>query len=134
MNASDPNYEIEDTRKNIKKHRNDRFPYTAYMVAGSQASKKNENKIFVMKWSEMHRIVEDKIDSSDSDDDENEEEDKSQDPVMRFEQISHKGCVNRIRSMHGSAIVATWNEDGEVGFYNVSQAIDELDKPITNAN
>lgn len=34
--------------------------------------------------------------------------------------------------MHGSAIVATWNEDGEVGFYNISQAIDELDKPINN--
>lgn len=82
----------------------------------------------------MHRIVEDKIDSSDSENDEDEDEDKSKDPVMRFEQISHKGCVNRIRSMHGTAIVATWNEDGDVCMYNISQAIDELDKPITNDN
>lgn len=34
--------------------------------------------------------------------------------------------------MYNSPIVATWNEDGEVGIYNVSQAIEELDKPVSS--
>lgn len=51
------------------------------------------------------------------------------DPNLRFESVPHKGSINRIRSMHGSSIVATWNEDGEVGIYDVSKAIEELDTP-----
>jgi len=31
--------------------------------------------------------------------------------------------------MHGSPIVATWNEDGEVGIYNVSSALEEVERP-----
>jgi hypothetical protein len=30
---------------------------TAYMVAGSQSDKKSENKLYVMKWSEMVKTV-----------------------------------------------------------------------------
>jgi ribosome assembly protein RRB1 len=111
------------------KHRNDRFPFTAYMCAGTQASKKHENKILVMKWSEMHRVPKDNLDEDSSEDE--EDENKDPEPVMRFESVAHKGCVNRIRSMHGSAVVATWSEDGEVGFYDVTQAVQELDKPQT---
>lgn len=29
--------------------------------------------------------------------------------------------------MHGSAIVATWNDEGEVGIYNIASAVEELD-------
>jgi len=99
---------------------------TTYMVAGSQAEKKSDNKIYVMKWSEMYKTVNEDVENSDESDDGN---DRYREPVIRFEAIPHKGGVNRIRSMHGSPIVATWNEDGELGFYNVSQAMEELDKP-----
>ena len=70
-------------RKDMKKHRNDRFPYTTYLCSGSQASKKNENKLYVMKWSQMHRVVKEDPDASDSEDE--VEGDKEMDPVMRFE-------------------------------------------------
>jgi len=30
--------------------------------------------------------------------------------------------------MYGTGIVATWNEDGEVGIYDVTQAVDALDQ------
>jgi hypothetical protein len=33
--------------------------------------------------------------------------------------------------LHGSSVVATWNDEGEVGIYNVESAIRELDLPIT---
>ena len=73
----------------------------------------------------MSRVVKEDPDySGDSD-----EDDKDADPIMRVEKIPHKGCVNRIRSMYGSPIVATWNEDGDVGFYNIQAPLAELDTP-----
>ena len=100
-----------------------------YMVAGSQADKKNENKLYVMKWHDMYKT--DKEDEIDSDMDSDEENEKYREPVIRFETVPHRGAINRIRSMHGTPIVATWNEDAEVGIYNISQAIEELEKPAS---
>ena len=57
-----------------------------------------------------------KDDESDS---ENSEEENEGGPEMKFEVVPHKGSVNRIRSMHGTGIVATWNDEAEVGIYNV---------------
>lgn len=61
------------------------------------------------------------------DDDDSESSDDVKEPIIRFEAISHKGAINRVRSMHGTSIVATWNEDAEVGIYNVAPALEELD-------
>lgn len=47
---------------------------------------------------------------------------------MRYESVPHKGCVNRIRSMYGTGIVATWNDQNEVGIYDVSSAVATLDE------
>lgn len=77
-----------------------------------------------MKWSEMFKTVCE--DESDSDSDNSE---TTHEPVIRFEMVPHRGAVNRVRTMHGSSIVATWNEDAELGIYNVAAAIDELDCP-----
>ena len=51
-------------------------------------------------------------------------------PIIRFESIPHRGSVNRIRSLHGSSIVATWSDENEVGIYNISSAISVLDLPV----
>lgn len=105
-------------------HKNDKFPYTVYFCAGSQSLKKNENKIYAMKWSDMCRTLKDD-DDIEGDSDSDTENDK--DPEMRFECIPHKGCVNRIRSMYGTGIVATWNDENEVAVYNISSAVEALD-------
>lgn len=60
---------------------------------------------------------------------EEDDEQEAKDPIMRFEAVPHRGCVNRIRSMYGTGIVATWNDENEVGIYNISSAIDALDEP-----
>jgi len=106
-----------------RKHKNDKFPMTAYMVAGSQADKKSDNKLYVMKWSEMYKTVHEDDVSSDS-------EQEVREPIIRYETVPHRGAINRVRSMHGSPIVATWNEDREVGIYNVTSAVEELDRPV----
>jgi len=71
-----------------------------------------------------------------SDNSEDDEEDMIsklaiKEPIIRFESIPHRGVVNRIRSLYGSSVVATWNDEGEVGIFNVGSAVEELDKPIT---
>ncbi len=96
------------------------------MVAGSQAEKKSENKIYVMKWSEMYKT--NREDEVHSDMDSDEEAALYREPVVRYESIPHRGGINRIQSMYGSPIVATWNEDAEVGLYDVTPALEELDK------
>lgn len=52
LHTLDPNQSRQD-KHGIMKHKNDRFPYTSYLVAGSQATKKNENRLYVMKWGGM---------------------------------------------------------------------------------
>lgn len=78
-----------------------------------------------MKWSDMCRTLKDDDEVNDDESDSDAENDK--DPEMRFECVPHKGCVNRIRSMHGTGIVATWNDENEVGIYDISAAIEALD-------
>lgn len=87
-----------------------------------------------MKWSNMEKtLLQDKEVSDNSEDDEEDMIRKLaiKEPIIRFESIPHRGVVNRIRSLHGSSIVATWNDEGEVGIFNVAQAVEELDKPLT---
>lgn len=73
----------------------------------------------------------------DSEDDEQDLIDKMnekcKEPVIRYESVPHRGPVNRLRCLHGSSLVATWNDEGEVGIYDVQAAVDELDKEVDPA-
>lgn len=125
---------VFDKRLNLSKHKQDTYPMTTYFVGGSQSEDKNQNKLYVMKWSDMEMTLnDDKPIADNSSDDEDDIIEKLnnavKEPTIKFESVPHKGCVNRLRSLHGTGIVATWNEEGEVGIYNVSQAIDDLDAP-----
>ena len=48
------------------KHRDDDFPLCVYMVAGSSAEKKSDNRIYAMKWSDMHKTLHEDDENSDS--------------------------------------------------------------------
>jgi len=120
----DPKSLIKDG-KGQTKHKNDRFPYTVYFCAGSQATSKKDNKIYAMKWSDMCKTLKD--DEPEGEDSDSDVDQNDKDPILKFECVPHKGCVNRIRSMHGTGIVATWNDESEVGVYNISKAIENLD-------
>jgi ribosome assembly protein RRB1 len=124
VNTLDPKQSYKDKR-GLQTHKHDRFPYTVYFCAGSQSLKKSENKIYVLKWSEMHKTLKDDDVSSG----EEEEDDTGKDPVMRFETVPHRGCVNRIRSMQGSSVVATWSDENEVGIYDLTSAYEALEQP-----
>jgi ribosome assembly protein RRB1 len=122
---------IFNKRLDMDIHKKDKFPMEVYFCGGSQSQNASENKIYVMKWSDMHNTLDD--DKPPSEHSEMDEEEiiekmnsKIKQPVLRFESINHRGSVNRIRSLHGSSIVATWSEENEVGIYNVTSALDQL--------
>ena len=82
-----------------------------------------------MKWGEMYKTIHEDEECSDSE----EEELRNREPVIRFEAIPVRGGINRIRSMHGTPIVATWSDEAEVAIYNVASAVEELDRPMPTA-
>ena len=63
----DANETVFDKRMNVNKHVDDKYPMTVYFAGGSQCVNKNENKIYVMKWSEMEKTLRDDEDISDDD-------------------------------------------------------------------
>lgn len=126
---------VLNKRLNIEEHKKDKYPMTTYFCAGSQGENKNDNKIYVMKWSEMEKTINDDKQPDDNSEDDAEDivekmNSHIKEPIIRYESIPHRGCVNRIRSLHGTPIVATWNDEGEVGIYNIASAIEELDAPV----
>ena len=126
-NAS--NTMIDATRNNILRHKKDIYPMDVYMVAGSQAEKRTDNRLYVMKWADMQRTTFEDEECSDSE----EEELRNREPIIRFEAIPCRGGINRVRSMHGTPIVAAWTDEAEVAIYNISSAVEELDRPMPTA-
>jgi ribosome assembly protein RRB1 len=130
------NDSVFDKRLDTRVHKNDKYPMTTYFCGGSQGQNQNENKLYVMKWTEMEKtLYDDVVPEDNSEDDQDDIIEKMnnipKEPVIKFESIPHRGVVNRLRSLHGTGIVATWNDEGDVGIYNVQSAIDQLDADPT---
>ncbi|KAK6617142.1 hypothetical protein RUM43_014744 [Polyplax serrata] len=104
------------------------FPHTCYLVAGTQASKSNENCILVMKTSNLHKTQkkeEEEEDDEDDNEDSDEEENEETRPRMDYASMAHYGCVNRIRSTiaKNTILAASWSEQGKVNIWDLKQQI-----------
>ncbi|KAJ3332797.1 ribosome biosynthesis protein rrb1 [Blyttiomyces sp. JEL0837] len=104
------------------------FPMTTYIAAGSQAEKAKDNKIYVMKMSELHRT---KHDNDDDMDEDSGDEDLDEDPILESRTVPHNGGVNRLRAMTHpeSHVVATWSEVGKVYIWDLTTVVASLDTP-----
>ncbi|KAJ3026388.1 ribosome biosynthesis protein rrb1 [Rhizophlyctis rosea] len=104
------------------------FPMTTYFVAGSQADQPKDNKIYVMKASQLHRT---KHDDDDGMGDESDDDDLDEDPILETRTVSYFGGINRIRVMpHAeSHIVASWADTGKVHIHDLTQHVRSLDTP-----
>jgi len=104
-----------------------KFPHSMLLVAGTQADHSANNKILVMKCSQLHRTTHD-----DDEDAEEEDDDLDDDPIIEFKTIKHTGSVNRIRSLRSKPeIVATWADTGVVYIWNLRTLIRSLEAPST---
>ncbi|KAJ3087917.1 ribosome biosynthesis protein rrb1, partial [Quaeritorhiza haematococci] len=105
------------------------FPMTTYIVAGSQANLSKDNKIYVMKMSQLHKTKHD--DDDEMNDDDSDDENLDDDPILEYKTIPHFGGVNRIRYMQNADahVVATCSETGKVHIWDISQQVTALDTP-----
>ncbi|KAI9582400.1 glutamate-rich WD repeat-containing protein 1 [Glossina fuscipes] len=115
----------------------ERYPLTAYIVAGTQAARTHVNNLIVMKMHNLHKTQE-KPNGEDNDDEELEDDEDDltnkeelKKPQMSCALIKHQGCVNRVRARRlGNTIyAASWSELGRVNIWNLSkqlQAIEDI--------
>lgn len=134
MTAEWPSLSMDIVRDNLGAVRT-RFPMTVYVVAGTQATKADENQITIMKMSDLHKTKHNDNDSDDEDNSDDEDDDHVDgDPVLESRSIAHKGGVNRIRCMpQSSNIVATWADTKKVHLWDISKQLESLDGKATAA-
>lgn len=116
-----------------------RFPASAYIVAGTQADAATKNQLTVFKMTHLHKTQKDgESDNSDSDDDDGDNLDE--DPILEYRSAPHFGGVNRVRAQPlpaGQPLppparpyhVASWAETGKVHIWDVRPLIHALETP-----
>eukprot|EP00933_Yihiella_yeosuensis_P031808 TRINITY_DN25426_c0_g1_i1.p1 TRINITY_DN25426_c0_g1~~TRINITY_DN25426_c0_g1_i1.p1 ORF type:complete len:473 (-),score=129.37 TRINITY_DN25426_c0_g1_i1:96-1514(-) len=111
------------------------YPMTAYIVAGSQAAKVEDNRIYVMKWSKLYKTLRDGREDEDSEDeDSGDDSEDEHEAVLESKAVVHPGAVNRVRSMpQAGHIVATWADTGKLHMWNLDAHRKALDKPTEKA-
>jgi len=73
-----------------------------------------------MKWCNLTKTL-------DEEDETEMKETPEEETMLYYEGVPHKGAVNWLRTMHGSSIVATWSDDGEVNIFDLKTALERLD-------
>lgn len=75
-----------------------------------------------MKWNQLCKTKND----DDSVNFDSDDEDDDLEPELSLLSIKQNSCINRIKTMGNSPIVALWNENCEVSLHNVSQHLETL--------
>jgi ribosome assembly protein RRB1 len=102
----------------------ERFPHTLYTVAGTQAEKRQDNKLMVFKMSSLAKTLNDDKES----DSEDEDDEVDEDPVLEYKHIPLNSCTNRVRAMpHMPNIVALMTDNGHAIIYDISKQLKALD-------
>jgi len=124
-----------------------RFPHTILAAVGTQADRADQNKVIVMKLSDLSRtggasnknekdeddeIMGEKYDTeSDNEDDEDDDDNAGElEPVLEHFSLNHHGGVNRLRCMpQHPEIIATWSDTGVVNLFDVSGVLQSFERP-----
>lgn len=98
------------------------FPMSMTVLAGTQ-SDNEENFVYLMNWSPIHKVLEDE----DSDEDESAGE---QSPELRAQRVNHRSSVNRIRCCPQIPhLAASWGQDGGIYMWNLEKDLAALQTP-----
>lgn len=123
-----PALSFDHIRDNLGEQRF-KFPMKGYLVAGSQAEGRDQNKLYLMRYSRLHRTKYDTDSENDSEDDESLDED----PIVDYRTSMHPGCVNRVRSMpQHPSIIATWSDSGHVYAWNFDDKLSSFEGPVSS--
>ncbi|CAK9117088.1 unnamed protein product [Durusdinium trenchii] len=105
------------------------FPMTAYVVAGSQATRAEDNRLYVMKWHKLYKTAKDGREDEEDEESDNEESEDEHEAALESKASPHPGGVNRVRAMpQAGHIVATWADTGKLHMWNLDAHRKALDK------
>ncbi|KAK9467157.1 WD40-repeat-containing domain protein [Lipomyces arxii] len=107
------------------------YPKTTYFITGTQAQKKKDNEITVIKLSELSKTLENAESDAESDDEQNDT-----DPVLESRSLPTTDTTNRIRvSPHAEKtneyLAASMSENGDVYVWDVTPHFTAFDTPGT---
>mmetsp|Transcript_16549 Transcript_16549/g.40753 ORF Transcript_16549/g.40753 Transcript_16549/m.40753 type:complete len:465 (-) Transcript_16549:189-1583(-) len=101
-----------------------KFPMQMYLACGSQAATPEQNKVYIMKISNIQKIKE-----AEEEDEEGMSEDEEE-PDVETKFFKHPGCVNRLRSMPQAAnIIATMSDNKQAYIWDAQSIISSVDNP-----
>ena len=116
-------YLPNDKRKMIE----DKYPYSTYIISGSQTDEKN-GYFYFMKWYNMRKTkYDDDSEKGDNDDNEEDEDEDKINPFMKYEKIKVNGNINRVKSMRNSSICALWNDSPSVDIIDCEELFNNIE-------
>ncbi|KAH3680768.1 hypothetical protein WICMUC_000119 [Wickerhamomyces mucosus] len=109
------------------------FPASLYVATATQAQRKKENELLVLKLSQLAKTLV-KDEENEDDDDEDNEDGFEGDPIMESETVPLRDTTNRLRvSPHagktGEYFTAVSSENGEVQIFDLSSQFKSFDTP-----
>jgi len=117
-----------DIMKDSLGHQRSKFPVSFYMAAGTQSTDPKQNKVMLMKVSDLHKTKQANPDDSEE---ESDDEGIDEDPILEEKSFAHPGGVNRLRSMPQSPnILATFADTGKVHIWDTQHHLRALDGPV----
>lgn len=99
-----------------------------FMVTGSQADRAENNKLTLLKVSDIQK-TQSKADSDEESDDDDDDSDDNvdADPTLEHVNIPHMGGINRVRSMpQQPGIIATMAETRKTHIFDCSRVLNNM--------
>ena len=110
-----------------RKMAEDKYPYSAYIISGSQTDEK-DGYFYFMKWYNMRKTkYDDDPDKGEDDENEDEEDEDKINPFMKYEKIKVNGNINRVKSMKNSSICALWNDSPSVDIIDCEELFNNIE-------
>eukprot|EP00475_Leptophrys_vorax_P006010 TRINITY_DN13655_c1_g1_i1.p1 TRINITY_DN13655_c1_g1~~TRINITY_DN13655_c1_g1_i1.p1 ORF type:complete len:534 (-),score=166.42 TRINITY_DN13655_c1_g1_i1:53-1522(-) len=131
LNVEWPSLSFDIVRDGLGEFRS-KYPFTATIVAGTQAPVALKNKISVYKVSQLCKTKHDIRDEDDSDNEAADSDDDAEnvddvDPVVEERAVKHDGGVNRVRVVpQAPHVVASWAETGKVHIWDLKNLMNQL--------
>jgi len=115
-------YSTDKSRYNLSK---DTFPYTSYIVAGSQTTGPN-GFLYAMKWFNMHKTKYD----DDPDKGAESDEEEGSNPYMKFEKAQINGNINKLNTMKNSYLCGVWSDSPSIEIIDMRPILEDLEASV----
>lgn len=128
-------FDVLQDNVNVDASSIDKFPQTAYLVAGTQADNPQLNKLLVLKMENLNPIKKKKSQGEDDSDIEEDSDDEEDLPLLNCISVPHSGCVNRVRAKQigDKTIAATLSELGVVHLWDLDEGLQAIEDPSSIA-